>query len=71
LARLLQARRAGLLRKMELDDALGNFVDDAELELILPKLGQDADFKPDDFVNDNHLDTIIGLVSQMTHREAD
>jgi hypothetical protein len=58
--------------KTELDDAPtpvfapGDYLDEAELEWLLPKLGEEAGLAPGDFVDERHLDTDIGLVSQTT-----
>jgi hypothetical protein len=66
-----------LVVKMEPDDAPtpafkpGDYLDDAELERLLPKLGKEAGLTPGDFTYERHLDTVVGRVSQMSHREAD
>ncbi|KAM0892893.1 hypothetical protein ACQ4PT_025446 [Festuca glaucescens] len=63
--------------KMEPDDASapafvpGDYLDDAELERLLPKLGEEAGLAPGNFIDERHLDTVIGLVSQTSRREAD
>jgi hypothetical protein len=55
--------------KMEPDEAHtpsfapSDYLDEAELERILPKLGEEAGLAPGDFVDERHLDTIIGLVN--------
>jgi hypothetical protein len=49
----------------------GDYLDDAELERLLPKLGEEAGLAPDDFVDERHLDNVIGLVSQSSRRKAD
>jgi hypothetical protein len=49
----------------------GDYLDDAELERLLPKLGKEAGLAPGDFVDERHFDTVIGLVSQTSRREAD
>jgi hypothetical protein len=62
---------------MEPDDAPappsapGDYLDDTELEQLLPKLGEEARLVTGDFVDELHLDTIIGLISQTSRREAD
>ncbi|KAM0877870.1 hypothetical protein ACQ4PT_035220 [Festuca glaucescens] len=62
---------------MEPDDALapafkpGDYLDDAELERLLPKLGVEAGLVPGDFVDERHLDIVVGLVSQASRRDAD
>ncbi|KAM0841752.1 hypothetical protein ACQ4PT_058800 [Festuca glaucescens] len=63
--------------KMEPDDAPapafapGDYLNDVELERLLPKLGEEAGLAPGDFVDERHLDTVIGFVSQTSRREAD
>jgi hypothetical protein len=46
-------------------------VEDAELACILPTLDDVASFGPGDFVNDNHLRTVLGLVSETSRCEAE
>ncbi|KAK1620233.1 hypothetical protein QYE76_025750 [Lolium multiflorum] len=46
-------------------------VEDAELACILPTLDDVASFVPGDFVNDNHLCTVLGLMSKTSRCEAE
>jgi hypothetical protein len=65
-----------LVVKMEPDDASvpafapGDYLDDAEFERLLPKLGEDS-LAPGNFVDERHLDGVIGLVSQTSHRKVE
>jgi hypothetical protein len=60
--------------KMEPDDAPASafapddYLDDAELEQILPKLSEEAGLARINFIADRHLDTVIWLVLQTNHR---
>ncbi|KAK1670529.1 hypothetical protein QYE76_058688 [Lolium multiflorum] len=64
-----QRPSTALVVKMEEDVELppapafkpGDYLDDAELERLLPKLGVEAGFAPGDFVDKRHLDTVVGL----------
>jgi hypothetical protein len=49
--------------------APGDYVDDAELERILPELVEEAGLALGDFVNERHLNTMIELVLQTSCRE--
>jgi hypothetical protein len=66
-----------LVVKMEADELSapafkpGDYLDDAELERLLPKIGVDAGLAPGDFVNERHLDTVVRLVSQTSRHDAD
>ncbi|KAM0899851.1 hypothetical protein ACQ4PT_021017 [Festuca glaucescens] len=51
--------------------APGDYLDDAQLERILPQLGVDAGLAPGDFVEERNLNTVVGLVSCSRQREAD
>jgi hypothetical protein len=41
-----------------------DYLDDAELERLLPQLGVNAGLTPGDFVEERNLDTVVGLVSR-------
>jgi hypothetical protein len=38
----------------------GDYFDNAELERLLSQLGMDARLEPGDFVDERHLDTVVG-----------
>jgi hypothetical protein len=40
-----------------------DYLDNEKLERLLPKLGEEAGLAPGDFVDERHLDPVIGLVS--------
>ncbi|KAM0893661.1 hypothetical protein ACQ4PT_024948 [Festuca glaucescens] len=62
---------------MEVDDAPepgfapGDYVEDAELDRILPTLEDTSGFAPGDFVDDHHLPTVLRLVSETSRRKAE
>jgi hypothetical protein len=47
-----------------------DYLDDADLEPLL-QLGVDAGFVPGDFVEERNLDTVVGLISRSSQRDAD
>jgi hypothetical protein len=49
----------------------GDYLDDAELEHLLPKLGVNAGLAPGDFIEEHNLDTVVGLVSRSSQCDAD
>jgi hypothetical protein len=49
--------------------APGDYVEDAEIEQILPTLEDATDLAPGGFVNDHPLSTNLGLVSRTSRRE--
>jgi hypothetical protein len=51
--------------------AARDYFDDAELERLLPQLDVNAGLAPGDFVDKRNLDTVIGLVSRSSQRDAD
>jgi hypothetical protein len=51
--------------------APGDYLDDAELERLLPQLGMNAGLAPGNFVEERNLDTVVGLVSRSSQRDAD
>jgi hypothetical protein len=63
--------------KLEVDDAPepgfapGDYVEDAELDKILPMLENAASFASRDFVDDHHLPTILDLMSGISRCEAE
>jgi hypothetical protein len=59
------------LVKMEVDDALRSCPATTSTKWILPKLEDAVGFAPGDFVDDNHLDTVLKLVSETSHREGE
>jgi hypothetical protein len=50
---------------------LDDYLDDTDLEPLLPQLGVDAGFVPGDFVVERNLDTVIGLISRSSQRDTD
>jgi hypothetical protein len=49
----------------------GDYLDDADLERLLPQVGVNAGLAPGDFVEERNLDTMVGLVSRSSQRDAD
>jgi hypothetical protein len=41
-----------------------DYLDDAQLERLLPQLSVNAGLAPGDFVEERNLDTVVGLVSR-------
>jgi hypothetical protein len=50
---------------------LGDYLDDAQLEHLLPQLGVKAGLAPGDFVEERDLDTVVGIISRLSQRDAD
>jgi hypothetical protein len=51
--------------------APADYLNDEELERILPKLSEEAGFAHGNFIDERHLDTDVGLVEQTRRHEAD
>lgn len=60
---------------MEVQDALsfapGGYIADVKLARILPTLEDAPYFASGDFADDNHLPTVLGLMSETRRREAE
>jgi hypothetical protein len=48
-----------------------DYLDDAELERLLPQLGVNTGLAPSNFVEDRNLDTVVGLISRSSQHDAD
>jgi hypothetical protein len=48
-----------------------DYLDDAQLEHLLPQLGTNAGLAPVDFVEERNLATVVGLVERSSERDTD
>jgi hypothetical protein len=48
-----------------------DYLDNAELERLLPQLGVNAGLAHEDFIDERNLDTVVELISRSSKRDAD